>query len=103
MHGNVILSSRDFTMCNSVIDLKNGEKCIVNFPCEHDDYVPDSSTVKGAIRSLVWIKRVSDGQTDIVNLLNLDMGGKIPSAARSNLPEMQWEDMKNLKEIMERL
>jgi hypothetical protein len=102
MHGNVILSARDFTICNNVIDLKNGEVCIVNFPCEHDGYVEESSIVKGAVRSLFWIKRVSDNQTEIVNLLNLDMGGKLPSMAQNKLPEKQWEDMKNLKDIMER-
>jgi hypothetical protein len=103
MHGGVLMKSRDFTMCNSVISLKNGEKCIVNFPCEHDNYVAESSIIKGSIRSLFWIKRVSANQTEIVSLLNLDMGEKLPAKARSNLPEIQWEDMKNLKAIMERL
>lgn len=101
MKGNMIVTGRDFVTCNTLIKLKNGDSIIVNYGVELDDYPPTSKPIRGETRVLFWLKRISDDQTEIINMLNMDMGGSLPGMAQSKIPEKQWEELKNLKAKME--
>lgn len=101
MEGMMVVSSRDFCYSNNLIKLKNGSTIIVNFPVEHES-APEGKSVRGDQRTLFVFKPLSDTETELTNILNIDLKGKIPGFITSKVSEKQHDNFKQLRTLMEK-
>jgi hypothetical protein len=97
----MIMTARDFSFCSNSIPLKNGDHCLINYSIEHDKIPEVNKIIRGQLNGMFILKRVEDDVTELKNVLSLDFKGSLPGFTQSKATEKQFENMKNLREIME--
>lgn len=100
MKGNFIFKSRDFSLFSKVIDLKNGDRAILEYSVENDN-IPETKAVRAELENLCWLKRISDTETGIVHLLHIYIKGKVPGFAKNMMPKNHLKEFTKLKELIE--
>ncbi|CAI2375045.1 unnamed protein product [Moneuplotes crassus] len=100
MKGNLIFKARDFSFFSKIIDLKNGDRAIIEYSVENDA-IPETKAVRAELENLCWLKKISDTETAIIHLIHIFIKGKVPGFAKSMMPKKHLQEFTKLKEIIE--
>ena len=100
--GNLIVSNRDMSVFQHIIELTDGSKVLVTFSHPHEE-IPEVSGVVRAefIVSYTHLKSISETTTSIVNLVHFDPKGSIPTVLINLLQNKQHEAVIKFKKFLE--
>jgi len=97
-----IVSSREFVIGGSRITLKNEKVLLVNYSVPHKDYPLQKSVVRGSVKAIFLFEKISKKKTHVVNILNVDLKGSIPSIASNKMADMQYDSFAIIKAKIEK-
>jgi len=73
---------------------------LVEFSIEDDD-VPETKAKRADIGVLFWLKRISDTETEVVNMIHVYLKGKLPGIAKNMIPKKHLSEFQSLRKLAE--
>jgi hypothetical protein len=98
---NLLVSSRDFIMVSTRMRLKNNKVLLTNMSIQHEDYPPIKSVVRGRVNAIFVFEQISSKSTHVINILNVDLKGSIPSFASNKMADTQHESFALIRQKIE--
>lgn len=98
--GNFLVGSRDFWICSSSLKLKNNKVLLSNHSVEYPDATSEKC-IRGRVNAIFLFESLSKNCTKVVNLLNVDLKGSIPSFASNKMADMQHDSFELIKKRIE--
>ena len=101
--GNMVISNRDMSLFQHVIELTDGSKLIVSFSEPHEK-IPEKSGVVRAdfILSYLHVKSISETTTSVAYLVHFDPKGSLPTSFVNMAQNKQHESVIKFKEFLEK-
>ena len=100
--GNMVISNRDMSLFQHVIELTDGSKLIVAFSEPHEK-IPEKSGVVRAdfILSYTHVKSISETTTSVAYLVHFDPKGSLPTSFVNMAQNKQHESVIKFKKFLE--
>lgn len=97
---NFIVSGREFYMFAALFHLKNGKRLLSNHSIEYEDG-SGSKAIRGRVNAIFLFESVTSKRTNVINILNVDLKGSIPSLVSNKMADMQHESFDIIRKKIE--